>query len=132
MHSSRMRTDCFLGHLGGGECLPRKGFLCRAVYPGVFAQGEYAWGLVSAWRCLPGSWGICLEGVCLGERGVHPPLHAWIHIHPVSRMTDRQVQKHYLPATPFAGGNNNPKLKLWLKTYSKTLWHMCRHSDSKD
>ena len=46
--------------------------------------------------CLPGDGGVC-SGVSVWG-GCLPPL--------VNRMTDRQVQRHYLPATSFAGGNN--------------------------
>ena len=43
--------------------------------------------------------GRCPPRGCLLGRGVSVPMHAGIHTHPVNRITDRQVQKHYLSAT---------------------------------
>ena len=60
MHSRKMHTTRFNGHLYGG------------VPKGVF-------------------------GVCVCPGGCTPP---------VDRVTDRQVKKHYLPTTSFAGGKN--------------------------
>ena len=59
MHSSRMRTIHYSGHLGGGGCLPR-GCLPRGegVCPGGVCLGG----------CLPG--GFCPGGGCLPRRGV--------------------------------------------------------------
>ena len=87
MHPSRMRTvRCNGCH--GGWCLPGGGEW-RWCLPGW-------WGVevVSAWECLPGGGGVCLEvsaqgDVCPGgcmypsmhwARGVSVPVHAEIHI----------------------------------------------------
>ena len=70
------------------------------------------WTPVQGWVC---------PGVCPG--GLHPRPRAR-HPHPTNRMTDRRVQKHYLPPTSFAGGKygindhcSNPKESLVLETF---------------
>ena len=111
MHSSRMCSACFS---------------CRLVWGGVCLRGVSTYG-----GCLPRD--MCVQGVSAQEgvstqvstqegmynpldqeadtpycmyRYIPPcPLHDGIHPS-VNRMTDRQVSKHYLTATSFAGCKN--------------------------
>ena len=69
MHSGRVRTARFSGHLWGvGVCLG--GVSAQGVSVGrVFAQGGVSvWGVVSVSGvvCLPRDLCVCLGGVCLG------------------------------------------------------------------
>ena len=79
MHSSRMRTARFSGHLGVGGVCPggstQGGFVCLEV---VSARGVSALGVSVRGSCLPRR-RVCLGvgGVCVG--GYTPALQAGIH-----------------------------------------------------
>ena len=81
MHSSRMRTARFHGHLGLNECLP----LVMGVYtpPGHTAPLGRHPRADTPWVDTP----------CQVHAGIHTPcpLFAGIHTPHVNRMTDRQV-----------------------------------------
>ena len=77
MHSSRMRTTRFSGHLGGG-----------GGWGAVCPRGE----------CLPSGGGVYTP--CPLHAGIHKPPP------PVDRIINTRLWKHYLPATTVAGGNN--------------------------
>ena len=62
------------------------------------------WGCLPARGCLP-RWG-CLPGGC-----VYPNMHCGRH--PPCEQNDRQVEKHYLSATSFAGGNKCTSVQNW-------------------
>ena len=67
MHSSRMRTVLYSGHLGGGWGWGSAG---EGVCQGVVCQGVFsARGCLSAWgMCTSPCRGVCQEGIC--QRGV--------------------------------------------------------------
>ena len=110
MHSSRMRTVRSSSHVypsmhwaegvvcipactGQGGCLPRGTSAWGGSAQGVsaFPGGHVSQHALRRGGCLP--WG------CLLAQGGGQSLP------PVNRMTDRQIQKHYLAPTSFARFN---------------------------
>ena len=107
MHSSRMRTARFNGHLyrWGGGCLPSWGVSRGVVFACVVsARGVCVYQHAMGSGCLP------LPHCMLGY--THPlPLHVGIHP-PLNRMTDR-CKNITLPQTSFAGGNYTRKMCVY-------------------
>ena len=92
MHSSRMHTARFSGRIYREQCLP--------LGP---AEGVVSASWSKGGGCLPlgPRTGSGKRGVCLWVQGCLP--HHLSPQPPVNGMNHRQVQKHYLPATSFAG-----------------------------
>ena len=124
MHSSRMHTFRFSGHLGG--CLPGAVFAYGVSAQGgvcpreCLPEGCQPRGIICLGRCLPGV--ICLGDVypqgclswgCLPERfTLHLPRPRSRHTldreadtPAVDRILDTSLWKHYLSATTVADGN---------------------------
>ena len=126
MHSSRMLTAHFNGHLYGGGCLPMvsvcpEGCLPKQGVSGVCAQ------VLSALRCVsrgcPKRYlpiGVSVPRVCT------PP---WTQRQtPPCERNDRQVSKHYLPATSSAGGNKI-KSRYLLLQFEHHVCYLSRPND---
>ena len=77
--------------------------------------------------CLPvgcAAGGCLLGGVCLG--GMCIPACTETDTPTVNRMTDRQVQKHYLSATSFVEGNKPPSPYPSSRLNATSFWNKGR------